>query len=353
MLDYFNIRYTHESIPSRIRYWDSLKNNLKSILNKKKDYYNRNPYYVYSDHILGKYLNNFVIPLDNDNFSFYSDIKTKVLYVGSQLGITTPISTGIIHSGEMYGVGKDIIIGYNGIHNPNELDKNWDKLKPIQILRHSYKNIDIQPIVKQDKVSNTSVNVYLIDLVMLLFQYRGYLKKYKNSNSHYSVSNFLSRYPLNELLDSHMDMILLNNIYSKINNKLIDRPIFTGSGIVSYNSQLEAIRDDIYNNLTHSTTDIDKCLKSVPMLFYENLLRKVDLIGIDLNRYNSWGYIYSFLPHLKYALTVGSKDINRTNASNIERVLDRLKNDNAFNSLSNRSIKDSILNEINEIRNLI
>ena len=358
MLDLLGIR-SGSSYPLTVRYLDYIKNTALNDLNKIIEKNNRYPYFVPSNHLLAQYIAELDIGIDSDDFTFYSDMKSKVLHLASNFGITTNINTGVIHNGAMYGVDKDIIIGYSGIHNPSELSRKWEYLSPITVLRHGYKNYDLQPIVKQDKVSTRKTNVFLIDLMSLAFQYRGYLKRaIKNKEDtgldlHNSVSKYLSRYPLNNLLVSHLQMCILNNIYSKVITDYTDRSRFINNAIMDYNSQLEYIRDDTYNQLKSKEWDIGRVITSISLIGNTNLADRVDMSGIDINRQNSWAYLYSFIPHLIYSLSVGNKSINSNNISNIKRVLDMYRNDGVWNIQTVRYIKNDVLNEIDTLYSLM
>ena len=94
-------------------------------------------------------------------------------------------------------------------------------------------------------------------------------------------------------------------------------------------------------------------ITSISLIGNTNLADRVDMSGIDINRQNSWAYLYSFIPHLIYSLSVGNKSINSNNISSIKRVLDIYRNDGVWNIQTVRYIKNDVLNEIDTLYSLM
>lgn len=371
MLDYLNIPYqTYVKENPRLVYkeWDYLKNNIHHFNNKFIDQSYRFPYWVASNHILNQFILTMDIDYTLDAFDYYDAIKERGLFVSTDFGMTSPLSKGVIHQGAFYGDGKEMIIAHSGTHRPTHLENHWDRLIPVTVLRHGYKSFDFQPIVKADKVSPPFVNVILIDIVSLLFQYRGFrlkedlLKEIHPDRDHTTIASFLSRYPLNHMRYSHNDYVLFNRLLED-NSLLVDRSKFLPLPIPNFDRQIVEFKKDIIQKTGSNLWDFLKVLSHTPSLYHGNHLNYLLFKDHDINRQNVFSYLYAILPHLVYAITMPKRplngslsdylSVNSSHLSVLKKIALKIDSDGILNSSHLQYVKRQVQGEWNHFKDII
>ena len=352
MLDYLNIRYNQYTPQITIKDYTYIKNIVISLFNRCKELYQSRPYYVPSNHVLIQYCNTIDSNIYLNDYEYYQSINDRVLDTATDFGLTTPINSGIIHHGAFYGNNREIILGKKGLHHPRYLAHHWDILEPIRVLRHNVDNIDYTPIAKVDS-NNSGIYVIEIDFIQLLFQYRGFKLRYSDNDR-----VFLAKYPLVNMLKSHINQCILNNILKKASIpslSFINRGNNPYLPIPEYSLQLRNIQKSAYDQFITRGWDIGNIVSAIPTIFGNKV---IDLIKIDtlLNRQNAWGYIYSILPLLYYCCYVSkeySHSSNSTNFANIKNMLDRMGNDSVWNKTVMNPVRLRVKEELSAFTSLI
>lgn len=357
MLNYLGIRHNQNHTQVGTGYFNYVKNNVIRTVEGEVQYNRFNPLWIAMDHLLIQFL----ITLENDihlsDYDYYDQIRSQSLYVGSALGFTSSINTGILHS-SFYGQDKEIVIGEAPLHRVNDLVSNWKMLEPVKVIRHDYNVIDYQPIIRKDEGIN-KVKVILVDFIKLAFQYKYYIleeerKQQENLDIDISIRRFLYSYPLNNLLYSHVELCLMNAMLSGYQEGYIEREKHVYRTANSYKIDLEKTINQMYPAIYKQQWDIGKVLGAIPTLYHISAVEWSEYVHGEINRQNSWAYLYAFLPILKYSLILGNNSKGNTgNRNNIFRTLERLENDNVWGSSTINTFRQQVKEEIREIENLL
>lgn len=357
MLTYFNIRHNPNHTQVNTGYYNYLKNNVVRTIEGEVEYNRHNALWLGIDHLLAQFL----ITLENDiyldDYQYYDQIKTQSLHVGSVLGFTSSINSGILHSA-FYGRDKEIIIGEAPVHRVSDLVSNWKMLESVRVLRHDYNVIDYQPIIRKDNGIN-KVKVILVDFIKLAFQYKYFRleeekKVQEGLDPNMAMVRFLYKYPLNNMLYSHVELCIINALLTGYKEDFIEREKHTYRTANSYKIDLERTVNSMYPAILSKSWDIGQVLGAIPTLYYYSVVEWCEYIHGEINRQNSWAYVYAFLPILKYSLILGNNSKGNTgNSNNIRRVLDRLENDSVWNKSVMTSIKNEVRKEIAEVEDLL
>ena len=346
MLDYFNIPYSRGSSEIYIPKYSYVKGEINTTLQREIDYHRAHPLWVPSNHILSQYIWTCDPLISQDDYSYYSWVRDSAIYKATDFGITTSLNQGVVHYGAFYGGDKEIILGITSPLEISQVKYHWQDLTPVQVLRHQYNTVDYQPIIKKDD-NTSSINVILIDFTKLLFQYK-YFRQYYPEDT---MISFLYRYPLTNMLRSHVKQCVLNNFISKVltQDSYYTRKRNTIRTANAYTDQLNQVTNIAIATLEKLSYDIGHVLKCTPLIDGTTLQEHCKYQYTQLTRQNTWGYIYSSLPYLRYALHLDSHHVNSTSLQNLKSIMRRMESDSVWSQPVFSHVKKKILREIDDV----
>lgn len=363
MLKLLNIPTTNSPHITTPINWINISKYLDINVERSVSYYNRFGSFVNAEHVLVRFLTGLPVSIQLDNWSYYSAIKNLVISKSTVYGMTSSQSVGYIHSGNFYGDDKEIIIAINGEYNPDFVEKNWTKMRPVKILRHDYDDFDYQLIRGRKKNSLGGISVILVDLTLLALQYKFFrnaeiLKSKITGAEQRSIMFYMAAHPLNTAMYSHIDQVVLNRYH-----KILDDGLITLNGyskihfvVNNINSLINLMVKDSINRLTKNSKNIFECLSSVFLNDAKNAAKWIVLPETLLNRQCLWAYIYSKISTIKLGLLLGGKHTKERNSAwipNFIRLYQRIMSDSIISQPNLKYIKKDLENELNEIMDII
>jgi hypothetical protein len=346
--------------------WLNVNKYLKINIEKATDYYQRARPFINARHILFRFLSSLPISQRLSTQDYYNNIRSSILNKSTVYGMTSSYSFGQIHSGNFYGDDKEVILAVNGSHDPFFVERNWRSVKPITILRHDYSDFDYQLIRGMKKNTPGGVSVIMIDLTLLALQYKAFKneEELKSSNSEYvdyeqkDTMNFLSMYPLNAALNSHMDQVLINNYHKFLNDGLraLQGQYRVHFNVLPLEQQTDRMVFESTRQIKHNSKGVYESLASIPLNDLDNASQWLILPETLMNKQCLWAYMYSKLPTLKLGIVLGGEFTKARNAvwtANYIRLYRRIKSDGVFSNPNLKSIKDKLETEFSEIVDLL
>jgi hypothetical protein len=332
-----------------------VKGNLAKELNRLVGYYRNNVHAVHSNHWLTKIMFNLPISLHENLDMYFYKISDMTEDLSRVLKITSPISNGKVYKGLIYGKGtKEIIVSViEDISTYRHLP--WEELKPIRILSHPRSSIFMNPLKSQDFEQETGVASILIDIPMLMIQYRKWyaaIDVNNNTGSHRSIMQFIAAGPLPNMLYSHMDVAIFNRLASwnagQAPNPSIPRfPV----AIINYTEQLDKVLLMLNDLLPKHKKDFENVLRNIPAISSENYLHVIKIPNMAMNRYIKWAFVISRIPTIRF-LVKQAKESDISRNQNIRNEMFRqfreLKNDRAIVQMVDRELYESTMTIINE-----
>lgn len=337
MLDYLNIRHYDNKQRLNLRDFINFKSAMiRFYTENKKDYREMKPF-IRSDHVLSQLLSHLNIFGNEDIFTLYQRVMEQGRIKGQMLNMSSYANYGQPFIDGIYGKDFEVIILDTLADDPIRLSENWRELKPLKVLRHSYNNFDFQAILGSEKYTG-NINVLILNVVELAIQYQKFLEEEHDGRIR-DRDWFLIQYPLMGLLESHLDVALINKyLYKpKLEKEVKILTAYSNKPVDFFDNFIRDYRITInkgkYNYLEMATF--------TPLVFNDNLLSYLNLEDFIINRNNHWGLIYAYLPVLDYIYQAGREGINTEFRAGIQYLIRRTNADDPFANIRNSYLRKS------------
>ena len=204
--------------------WNNARQNLYTEINKLVRYFRAAREWVPNTNPLVKLLKADNTPLYSNADYTLETARNRWLTDAETFGFNTPdrkanyMPDNVAYPSNV----KEYIAMDDSIPYGEEIKLRWQQLEPIKVLDHPYNDLNLSiPNGKFTGDSNGGQSVFLsINIPMLVLQYRLW-QKYEAVKAGIDPDNpavFLVRYPLLNLINSHMDIVLKNRFISFYNN---------------------------------------------------------------------------------------------------------------------------------------
>lgn len=333
-----------------------IKKGLQRNLLKIKHYYQDNFFYIKSNHLLARILNNFHIPIDYDLSQFINVCYVRTPYISEYYKLTSPLNKGMMHESIFFSNSKEIIISDDSLFSFYKAEKVWKDLESVKILHHNMTNLE-SGIPDGLEHHSSEYVVILINLPMLLFQYRCFLLESRDKNNSSNTGFFISKYVLPNMLYSQMDIIIFNRFYNELNGIENDnnKKEFALT-INNYDTIINRNVTKLTNRLKNSNLNYDIVLKYLPSVYKQNSYMFNLLPEVTPTNQVYWALLLSKLKVMEYLLTLGGdrgKNNNRTLLNSCSRDLMRLKNNRILESILDDDMYLLVMSKINTLEFLM
>lgn len=323
--------------------WNYIKAGLQQNLNTAIEYYRQYPLRIESSHLLVKLLYSLGISKTEPIESFYNYLSIKSLKVAAMCRFTTAISKGDIYDGVFYGPGnREIVIAHDDDFDPIWAVKNWRNLEPIKVLSHPFSDLGLHVPNGQKSSIEEGVCVIAVNVPMLAIQYREFYNleteiSLKTGENPRSIMHFLHAYPLNNMLRSHLDMVLFNRLYNLLGG--IPFGVTTRKHAfyqTDFSQKLEMLEAEQLKALSNKVYDFNGVLSSIPVVSSNDLLDLAQIPDIAPTRQVVWALILSRLRMFSFVARVSNKPAHTANgavANQIVRLFQLYNADKVFQTV--------------------
>lgn len=180
--------------------------------------YRRTPYFVESDHILIKILQQIGLSYQTNDRIFYAEVEQRTSRIARAVGFTDyNAKVGAADKNSFFGPSiKEILISVtNGYTDLVTIDGLWQEFSPVQIMYHPYNDLtlNIRDGSKTEGVKGYAV--IRVDIPLLALQYHKWGKWVaRNGDLIPPIGQFVYQYPLVNMMRSDLDMSYFNQIAS-------------------------------------------------------------------------------------------------------------------------------------------
>lgn len=335
-------------LPSQVDY---IRRIYKERISFLRTYYRERSFYLKNNHILVRLLSFGMGSLKTPYETFVDTITDRTDSLIRHFQFTGSANYGKIWYGDFYGDGSyEIIIGSDESFNIDNAYKNWKELTPVTVLDHPVSDFSLSLPNGRTVRYLDGLSVILINIPMLMFQYRCYIEdiRRKQVNGQISPPNpaiFLYQYVLPGMMLSHIDHVLINRLINNLQGRPMTESIVrdrffqasagnnSNSGIIKV---IDKAQDTVIEKIKNKNMPFDQVLENVFTIYKENALQTLIMPDLALTRQVWWAFILSRLKHMQFLLQVNDKhgvQANRiyTNRLSIDlqrlldsRVLDRM-----------------------------
>jgi len=328
--------------------------NIDNIVN----YYQNSTFTAKSNHILAKILNDASIPLDYDLEKYISIAYNRSPYIAKLHKLTSDITKGEIVMNNFYSNSKEILL-YVESYIDFDTINDWRKLRPVNVLKHPYNDLDLSIPDGNNTVTYDELSVITIDIPLLLMMYRSFLLERSISGEDVTVSipQFIGRYVLPNMLYSQTDIAIVNRcmafFYGKplthINRK---HPL----AISDYSYKLDKVLKKIIKQLKNKNIYYSAALKNIPAITSIDAYSSLTMPDIAPTRQVWWALFISRIDVMLFLLELCGAKGRRRNSdllSNLSVDIKRLINENVYGAMLDEELDYQTNMTIDDILQLV
>ena len=314
---------------------DYIRKRLHENASKLRSHYLSAGYNVASQHPLVGIIGSMNVPLTMEPNRYRDHISDLSASIGRNFGITSAIQNSPLrHHGWIYGGNvKESYILLEREFSDVDLRLNWRNLQPVRVLRHTKTDLDLTIYTGKPTSNETGFASLEIDIPMLLCQYRMWRleENRKSPELQESTMQFVFKYPLVNLTQTHADVAFLNRVIATVNGEAYTKSIQRNSIALA---TPETFTDPVINQLVRTLlsaplrfTDI---LKSIPLPFSGNAYEFFKFPRYPNTRQIRWAMFLAIIPIIGLLVRCSYATSNGSNKTWINEILidiKRMKND--------------------------
>lgn len=329
-----------------------ITNGMRRNLNRFTMYYQQEPRAVKSQHFLVRLIQSIHVSLSNDVF-FYRQLVSEITNeVARSVGITTPLYRGKIRRGVLF---QNVNESYIATNEPFDIDSDWRSWSPLKIHAHPFDTITPTPMNGAGIGTNEDFAVVSINIPMLAAQYRQWHYEERQvsiDESPRSVMQFVSMYPLTNILESFIDISMFNRL-SKIHSERSFREIEVSNPFLlnDYRPAFDKAVGKLVEQLERKTLPYSALVQQIPNISDSSAFDVFELPKTTMTRQDEWVFMVSRLPLVKYLLSMNFVTGNRNNRqgnNHIKRILRQAKSDRIIQQSLPRQLSEIVIEDINE-----
>lgn len=323
--------------------FDYIKRIYQRELEKIKEYYASRVYAVKSNHLLCRILTTATAPMSYELNRYVEVVIARSPYIAKHFNLTSEINYGTSFDGVFYGYNNiETIISYEEYFDALDAFTNWKKVQAVKVLMHPFSDLGLQlPNGKVSSIEYGNVTV-AVNIPLLLVQYRGFVMqqygKLENADdSLLAVSHFVHMYVLPNMLDSHLELVILNRMmnlqFGAPMGQAVRKHPFP---IIDYSSKLDKVLEEIHERISHSRRLYSMDLKNIPSISYDDMQESLIVPDLAPTRQVWWAIFYSRLKVMKYLIDVGGNEgvaYNRDYINRLQIDIKRFKSEKIFDAM--------------------
>lgn len=319
-----------------------VKDGLSKAIDTTVAYYRHRATVVSNNHILVRLLKSLNVSFNREWRNYVDTANDKMDSLSRALQITSDVNLGKVFApGDFYGIGNEIYIADNSrIDDIETAVANWRELEPVRILRHPFTDMNCALADGNYKGSDEKGLVILsIHFGKLAIQFRCWAEqeRLKHYDTAESVAGFVKRYPVTNLVRSHMDVALFNRLYYTYK----DFPIAPYKrvhpfNVIDYTGKLAGVFKTLIDGVLNRPRLFEEYLLNLPSIRYDNMLPTFIMPKVYATRRVEWALILARMPLITFLVTVeGDRSLsaNRHYVNRIKETLWDIRNDGTISNM--------------------
>lgn len=333
------------------------KTYLETIANIEKYYHDR-VYAVRSNHLLCNLLRTLDAPSSYSGEQFLRTVDSRIDYVARIFGISSVTNKGKILNGIFYGNGtNEILVVNNTKFSTDFVENNWRIISSVKTVLHPKSDMNL--LLPNGKKTSESGGyaVIMINIALLAYQYKCYLTDFANQNEVRDVSYFIHMYVLPNMVLEQTDITIFNRLKNRfygLPNEVSDTK--HSFRITHYEDKLDAVLDDVLNNLEMHSYLYPAVLKNIPALAHSNMLSSLRIPDTAISRQIYWATILSRLNVCRFIIELSGMRALSNNRHYINRLLRDIKMTNLetiYKEILPEELLNSVLEDIAVIKSFV
>lgn len=334
----FNIDFNSSAGVVKLPDWIYIRDNLLKSLDTFTTYYRNNTTSVKSNHLLVKILQNIAVSQTLELNKYYNAVDAMADNLSMAMGLTSPISKGKIFNNVFYGANSnEIIINVDGPFSAEYVDKNWQSVSSVRVLRHDRTNLALNPLKGDDRY-RSEISIVSINIPLLAVQYRAFRNAEKlisDNDTMRSAMQFVAMYVLPNMLASHLDHAIVNRFKSMVLNLPLEKfdsatPFFQ----LDLTNRVDKVLRELVDRFSTTKCRFEVILKSIQTISKDNAFELMKIPGIAFTRQVNWALVVSRLKMLETLFVLNDLSETNENQANMNRIIRQAiyyRSDNSIN----------------------
>jgi hypothetical protein len=322
-------------------------------------HYKNMAYSVPPDHMLVRFLQSLDVPMALSNSRYYANLFDNALSVANALHMTTPFGTGNVFKGVFFNKNiSEVLIAFTEDFNMDKVDKEWEYLTPVRVLRHPFTTLKLQVPNGKFVSPDTGTAVFAVNAPLLAVQYRAFVRSEnlrRETSPDYVPRNaqqFVHAYVLPNILESYLDYALFNRMNCLFN----DLPMmeFSVNSVIhqpNLQSQVDGIYQKVISVLLKSKYTAPMTLAAIPCFSSIDMRSLIFVPDVVPTRQILWSTILSKLPLLVFMARAVKQDFS--DLYSVRTMLEKLKRQKVLDSALPKELYQNAMTEIDEILEII
>jgi hypothetical protein len=314
---------------------------LRHELDKVIQYRRGNARRVDSDHLLVRLIESLDISVLLSDQDYVWGVSDNALRVANALKMTSmwghggPFSPGVFYS----TFTTEVVIAVIDDFDVKEARKHWEDLMPIRVMTHPFNDLNLPYLDGYGDGLETIEGwaVTVVNIPMLAFQHKCWWETYckNNPDSPPPISLFFGRYPLTNMLASHLDITLLNRTMAMDLEQPLQELKNANPFYVNFQQagQTDRMIDYALTFMQRSNLSFDDWLDAVPQASVNNVHEWLALPDLRFVTQVEWAIFLARLPVMGWLLAHNAKLDSRYNNQyviNIRHWVQRMKSGRFF-----------------------
>lgn len=318
--------------------WSNVKHQHQINLARVKQYYGNRPTAVMAQHMLIRLIHAMAIPKSLPLDRFYDNVTNLSLDISNVFFLTSSYGYGRIHNGVFYNC-PEIIFSDFAPFDYNDVDLNWRTAQPIKVVYHPYSDLRLNLPEPNNYPERNEIAFISINIAMLMVQYRAFrneeiqFQRISGTDMR-SIYQFVRMHVLPNMLDSHVDIALINIVKAITEGKQVDITKSMHSfPLLDVTANTITVLSSFARYFSKVSKSTPIVFESMPMLAHNNICDALYLPDDAYITHNRWALAIAWLPYLEFILNMCPDGVGRLNGNLRKEVVDtfrRLNNSNAY-----------------------
>lgn len=330
----------------------------RDLLNKEIDkvykHLQTNTYDTGNNNILIKAINMIAVDVESSIFEAYDKCVGSVHTVAKACGFTSSLwAGGVATKSLLYGKGYDEIVIVKDTHiDLLDFETQWMDLSCIRVVVHPITSVSVPSFLRMGEFEEKGLVVIELDLVLMLLQYRQWLKVQidKEHDSIMTRGMFLYQVVFPKAITSHMDVMMINRFMCHFEGDIPSRFITTIPEMqLNYGDLLDKYLLNRITILTNKVLNFEAIGEHLLLISNKSAYDHMVLPRVTYTRHNEWVLNIGVLDYLGFLLAIDSEapgDASRNEKNQLKRRLTSFMRGNGIKQYVKGELADRVIAKI-------
>lgn len=251
--------------------WNYVREGLLRNLQTIQSYYYSRVFSVKSNHFLSRLVNNINVSHKHQLERYYDIVDAKANAIAAIMKMTSSLQRGALFNGVFYGQGcTEVIMVDSSSFDPFEAYKNWKIQQAVKVVMHP--RSDLTMLLPNGKTTGTETGLAVIsvNIPLLAIQFRAFAAEQmkineEGENGLQTVSHFIHRFVLPNMMSTHLDYAIFNRIRNLVNGTSMGESLKQHPFVlIDLTNQVNKVHVQLVEDMVGKTLEYKSVLATIP-----------------------------------------------------------------------------------------